>query len=89
MVTDTHTHGHMLYAAFPPPSRQKDGVCSTWSAQPKQAAVIPIATHFYDKEFMRIIGDSRHEIKHIRTDNRFGSDLHTKLHIISIARQHQ
>ena len=83
MGTDTHTLGSTLYATFPPPSRQKEeDVNSTWSAQPKQAAIVHIVTHFYDKEIMRIIGDSRRELKPIRTDNHFDSDLHTKLHII-------
>ena len=31
---------------------------------------------------MRIIGDSRRELKPIRTDNHFDADLHTKLRII-------
>ena len=82
MGTDTHTLGSTLYATFPPPSRQKEDVNSTWSAQPKQAAIVHIVTHFYDKEIMRIIGDSRRELKPIRTDKHFDFDLHTRLHII-------
>jgi len=83
MGTDTHTLGSTLYATFPPPSRQKEeDVSSTWPAQPKQATVVHIVTHFYDKEIMRIIGDSRRELKPIRTDNHFDADLHTKLRII-------
>ena len=34
------------------------------------------------KEILRIIGDSRRELKPLRSDNHFDSDLQTKLHII-------
>ena len=82
MDTDSHTLGSTLYATFPSPSRQNEDVDSTWSAQPKQAAIVHIVTHFYDKEIMCITGGSRRELKPLRSDNRFDSDLHTKLHII-------
>ena len=81
MGTDTHTLGTTLYATFPHPSRQREDANSAWSAQLKQAAIIHIVTHFYDKEIMRIFGDSRREVKPLRSDIRFDSDLHTKLHI--------
>jgi hypothetical protein len=62
MGTHTHTRGYIALRNFPSSfmaarRRQQYMVCTT-----RQAAVIPIVTHFYDKEIMRIIGDARREL---------------------------